>query len=58
MIFNKKKMLPKRKGAGCPLILAGFFLLWWMEVDKVGDPHNILQDQSHLQTAELRTINM
>lgn len=56
MIFNKKQMLPMRMGPGCLLILVEFFLPWWMEADGVGDPHDILQDQSRPQTVELRTI--
>lgn len=56
MIFNKKQMLSVRMGPSCPLILVGLFLLWWTEADGVGDPRDMLQDQSRLQTVELRTI--
>ena len=57
MIFNMKQMFPMRKGPDFPLILDGFFLPYWIEADRVSDPHNIfLQDQSCLQTVELRTI--
>jgi hypothetical protein len=56
MIFNKKQMLSMRTGPSCPLILVEFFLPWLMEADGGGDPHDMLQDQSHLQTVELRTI--
>lgn len=56
MIFNMKQMFPMRKGPDFPLILGGFFLSYWIEADRVSDPYNILQDQSCLQTVELRTI--